>query len=334
MRTCVSSAALVFVLFAATASRASVGFQQLTVPDPQGKPLAVGIWYPASGTASSQPLDLFTQQVVANGQISGNHLPLILISHGAGGSLASHYDTALALAGTGFVVAAITHTGDNYMDQSYTGNRKDLIDRPRQIKIVTDYMLSVWQHHSRLDPNRIGIFGFSLGGFTALVEIGGTPDLRRMILLCSTRPNAPECAFIKQHHGDQLDPVVKEPVWVHDSRIKAAVVAAPAVGFLFGSGGLQQVTIPVQLWRAEKDQQAPDAWNSAIVRQGLPRPPQVHVVPGDHFVFAAPCSAALAKVAAFICTDPSGFDRAAFHSTFNRAVVTFFQANVNSKRRR
>ena len=176
MRTCLRLPALVFVLFATMVSRASVGFQQMTVPDPQGKPLAVGIWYPGSGTASSQPLDLFTQEVVANGQISGNHLPLILISHGAGGSFANHYDTALALAGAGFVVAAVTHTGDNYMDDSYAGNRKDLIDRPRQIKIVTDYMLSVWPQHSHLDPNRIGIFGFSLGGFTALVEIGGTPD--------------------------------------------------------------------------------------------------------------------------------------------------------------
>ena len=202
MRTYARLTVLALVLFADPLSRASVGFQNVTVPDPHGKPLPVGIWYPSSGTASSQPLDLFTQQVVIDGLISGNHLPLILISHGTGGSLASHYDTALALAQAGFVVAALTQTGDNYADQSYAGNRKDLIDRPRQLKIVTDYMLSVWPQHSELDPNRIGIFGFSLGGFTALVEIGGTPDLRRMLLLCSTRPGAPECAFIKQRHGD------------------------------------------------------------------------------------------------------------------------------------
>ncbi len=50
------------------------------------------------------------------------------------------------------------------------------------------------------------MFGFSLGGFTSLVEIGGTPELTRMALLCSTRPNAPECVFIKKIHGDQLEP--------------------------------------------------------------------------------------------------------------------------------
>jgi hypothetical protein len=43
------------------------------------------------------------------------------------------------------------------------------------------------------------------------------------------------------------------------------------------------------------------------------------------------CLPVLAKVAAFICTDPSGFNRAAFHHPFNRAVVAF-QASVDSKR--
>ena len=67
--------------------------------------------------------------VVQDGTIAGTGLPLVLISHGTAGSEASHYDTALALADAGFVVAALTHTGDNYMDQSYVGNRKNLMDR-------------------------------------------------------------------------------------------------------------------------------------------------------------------------------------------------------------
>jgi predicted dienelactone hydrolase len=97
----------------------TAGFQQVTVPDPSGKPLIVGIWYPSNGAVSNAPLGMFTQSVAVNGAVLGNHLSLILISHGTSGSLASHYDTALALAKAGFVVAALTHTGDNYMDQSY-----------------------------------------------------------------------------------------------------------------------------------------------------------------------------------------------------------------------
>src|SRR5262249_38828568 len=163
----------------------SVGYQQITVPDPDGKPLQVGIWYPSAASASLQPLGLFQQTVAPKGALSGDRLPLVLISHGVGGSLASHYDTALALAQAGFVVAAVTHTGDNSQDQSYVGNRRDLIDRPRQIRRVLDFILGTWPEHSRLDPTRIGIFGFSLGGFTALVTIGGIPDLSRIPQFCS-----------------------------------------------------------------------------------------------------------------------------------------------------
>ena len=96
-------------------------------------------------------------------------VPSHSMSHGTGGSFEGHYDTALALAEAGFVVAAATHTGDNYRDQSQVGR---LENRPRHIKVVVDYMLAMWQHHEALDPFRVGMFGFSAGGFTALVAIG------------------------------------------------------------------------------------------------------------------------------------------------------------------
>jgi predicted dienelactone hydrolase len=309
----------------------TVGFQQITVPDPAGKPLAVAIWYPGEGAASSAPLGMFSQTVAVNGSASGTQLPLILISHGTGGSSASHYDTALALARAGFVVAAVTHTGDNFADQSETGKNFDLLDRPRQIKVVLDYMLMSWPARSRIDAMRIGMFGFSLGGFTALVAIGGRPDLGKMASLCAALPDAPECRFVIQWKGDQIRRAPRDPVWVHDSRIKAVVIAAPAVGFMFGGGGLKNAAVPVQMWRAEMDQQAPDGWNSRVIRHELLNPPEEHVVQGvDHFVFLAPCSEALAKVAAQICEDPPGFDRTTFHEKFNQAVVTFFGRQLSA----
>ena len=253
----------------------------------------------------------------------------MLITHGAYGSLASHYDTAIALAKAGFVVAALTHTGDNDVDQSYIGNRIDLTDRPRQVMVVLDWMLSSWSGREDLNGKRVGIFGFSLGGFTSLVEIGGTPELGRMALLCSTHPKAPECEFIKRSHGNQLSPGIVPPTWTHDARIRAAVVAAPAASFLFGPGDLSQVKIPVQLWRAEKDMDAPDQWNSGLVRKELPVRPEEHVVPGAaHYIFLAPCSAALAKAVPSICHDAPGFDRRAFHASFNKSVVAFFQKTL------
>jgi len=49
--------------------------------------------------------------------------------------------------------------------------------RTRQLKRLIDYMISAWPEAGRIDPARIGAFGFSSGGFTVLAAAGGTPDL-------------------------------------------------------------------------------------------------------------------------------------------------------------
>lgn len=319
-------------VFIAGSCAAGVAFQQVVVPDRDGKSMPAGIWYPSNVEASAHSLGMFSQDVALNAPIAGRSLPLILISHGAGGSMTSHIDTALALARAGFVAVAVTHTGDNYQDQSYAGNRQDLIERPRHIKIALDWMLSSWAGRDNLNVRRVGIFGFSLGGFTSLVLVGGTPELARMAQLCAANPAAPECAFIKNAHGDQLDPNPPKPVWTHDVRIKAALIAAPAASYLFGPGDLRGVSVPIQIWRAENDTQAPDAWNGAVIRDGLAVHPDVHLVEKvDHFVFLAPCSESLAAAAPQICRDPSGFDRAAFHRIFNQAAVDFFTTSLRER---
>src|ERR1700759_1259356 len=152
----------------------AAGFEQIMVPAPACAPLAVGVWYPSDAPAAPQRLGLFEQTVANRGAVAGRGLPLIVMSHGTGGSFEGHYDTALALADAGFVVAAVTHTGDNYRDKSQVG-RPDR--RPRHIKLLIDYMLASWQHHDVLDPARVGMFGFSAGGFTALVAIGGAAGM-------------------------------------------------------------------------------------------------------------------------------------------------------------
>src|ERR1700709_858763 len=96
----------------------SAGFERVTVLDPDGPPLEAGIWYTSETPTSSQPIGAYAQTVAAGGAIAGRGLPLIVMSHGSGGSFEGHYDTALALAEAGFVVAAVTHTGDNYRDHS------------------------------------------------------------------------------------------------------------------------------------------------------------------------------------------------------------------------
>jgi len=287
-------------------------------PDPDDKPLNLRIWYPG---------DAATPDIV-----KGTNLPLIIISHGTSGSKDGHEDTGRALADAGFVVVAVEHTGDNYRDQSHVRVGKGLIERPRQVVHVIDYMLTVWHAHQQLDPARVGMFGHSAGGFTALVLAGGQPDLTRTVDYCRRHPQAWTCVYLRKN-GVVIESKKSPPptVWLHDPRIKAAVIAAPAVGYTFEPGGLADVQIPVQLWVAERDEVVLDA--PERVRRLLPASTEYHRVDGaGHFSFLTPCGWQMRGIIGVmrlfgteaICNDPENFDRVRFHHDFNAQVVRFF----------
>jgi predicted dienelactone hydrolase len=312
----------------AAAARTAVGFERISVPDPQGPPLSVDVWYPTAAAPSLQRLDLDTQTVATGAPVSGRRLPLIVVSHGAGGSSTGHYDTALALAGAGFVVAAMNHTGDNYRDQS---RAVFLAERPRHIHLLIDYMLGAWRGSAQIAPDRIGAFGHSAGGFTVLVAAGGVPDFSGMAAHCAAHPDYFDCGVLKRGGtaADRILPATLSWTWTHDARIKAVVAAAPALGFTLTKAGLAGVTVPVQLWRAEDDRILPHPDYAEAVRRALPAEPDYHVVAhAGHFDFLAPCSDAMAHAAAMICQSEPGFSRQAFHGEFNRDVVAFFEANL------
>lgn len=313
---------------AQAAGTRTVGFEQIRVANPPEAPLRGGVWFPAvaanSAVATSWP------DVYSKVRVAGTSLPLIVISHGGGGSYEGHYDTAIALARAGFVVAAIDQAGDTYYDQSKV---LQLWRRPAQLHTLTSYMLEKWPQHRVLDDARVGAFGFSNGGFTVLVAAGGIPDLRRIGSYCGQHPDHDLCTAMRRFGIDPRNPPIHPPAnaWVVDPRIKAIVAAAPAFGFTFGKQGLRKVRIPVQLWHAANDRHQPDPYYEAAVRKALPLKPEYHVVAGaGHYDFLPPCSKRLAAIQPEICADPPGFDRAGFHARFNASVVQFFRAHLQA----
>ena len=203
--------------------------------------------------------------------------------------------------------------------------------RSGQIKRLIDYMLGEWPDHARIDANRVGMFGFSAGGFTTLGVAGGVPRLARIMPHCQVHPDYFDCGLVKNvpNLASQVDSL-PDSAWTHDPRVRAAVVATPALGFTFGPEGLKGVTIPIQLWRGDGDHILPNPEYAEAVRVALPRPPEYHVIANaDHFDFQAPCSAQLQKFAPDICIERPGFDRAAFHAAFDDAVVRFFKKTLD-----
>lgn len=283
----------------AAPAAAAVTVRQAVAEDPGHAPIPVVIWAPGAGT----------------------QMPLIVISHGTGAGPLSHVDTAQALAEAGFVVVAPMHPGDNFQDDSAVGKPEWFADRVRHVSRVIDYMLGGWDGHARLAPGKIGVFGFSAGATTALIAIGGEPDLGRIAPHCAAKPE-----FVCRLYAGQ--PVGEALVWTHDPRIGAAVIAAPGIGFAFDPGGLAKVRVPVQLWSGSADETVPDATNAAVVSRLLPRADYRSAEGAVHLSFLAPCTA---ETPPFLCQDKPGFDRAAFHRTFNLAVVNFFRAQLRAR---
>jgi predicted dienelactone hydrolase len=311
-------AGLTALVWAGFAHAGPVGFETASAPVPGDKPLALTIWYPTDAPERPTPLALYRQSVAPGAAPAGGGHPLVVISHGTGGSNADHHDTARALAAAGLVVAAPTHTGDTQGDRSRSTR---ITERPAELSRVIDYMTRDWRGHDTVDAAKIGAFGFSSGGFTVLGAIGGEPDMTRIARHCAEHPNFYDCQLQRQLGGAAATPATPAPV-AHDPRIKAAVVAAPALGFAFAPTGLSKVAIPVQLWRAEWDTVLPQPYYAEVVHGLLPKA-EYHLVPAaEHFDFMAPCSDTLAKVAPSICV--GNIDRAAFHARFNADVVQFF----------
>lgn len=309
-------AAAAFGLAGAHAEPPQAGFERRIAPDGT----EIGIWYPASGTPMHRRLGLFAHDIVAGAALPNESHPLVVMSHGTGGDFTGHADTAAALARAGFIVAALTHPGDNWRDRSRSGR---IGERPQALSALISYMTTAWPAHASIDSERIGAFGFSAGAFTVLAAAGGRPDLSRMAAHCAAHPDYFDCGIA----GSQPDGA--KPVWPArgDRRIKAIVLAAPALGFVFDRAGLDPVRVPIQLWRADADRILPAPLYADAVRAALPAAPEFHAVPGaGHFDFLAPCADPPATPQ--LCASAPGFDREAFHTRFNAAVVRFFAARL------
>jgi predicted dienelactone hydrolase len=281
----------------------SVAFTRRTIADGD-TPVEIGVWSPDAPATGPRPL--------------------VIISHGNGGDFRGHEDTARALAAAGFVVAALTHTGDNWRDQS---GATDVARRPRQLSLLIETMVA----EGGIDSERIGAFGFSAGGFTVLTAAGGEPDLGQVADHCRAHPDFYDCQLIA---AAGLPAASGPVVWTHNPRIRAVVAAAPALGFTFAPDGLKGVTQPVQLWQAENDRVLPSPAYVEPVRGALPTPPEFHLVPGaGHFDFLPPCRPEVRASAPMICVSAPDFDRAAFHDRFNAEVVRFFQRTLLSDAR-
>jgi predicted dienelactone hydrolase len=311
-------------LSAVTYSHAA-GLANVDIPATATEPaLKVSVWTPCAEAGGEVKQGPFTLKGVKNCDVSGKNLPLIVISHGQGGSRFGHHDSAAALADAGFVVASFNHPGDAFDDRSATNHVAVFEARPQHVTRVISHMLAQWTYRRSLNAQSVGVFGFSRGGYTALTLAGAIPSLSASSeRFCASWSAVidPMCWRVKFGNA-QLAPKA-------DARVKAIVAADPLN--LFDDAGLRSIRIPVQLWASELGGAGITLAHTQAIKAGLTQTPEWHIANGaGHFVFLAPCPEALRQEAEEICEDPKGVDRKAFHTLMNQAVVAFFKKHLVS----
>lgn len=306
------------MLFACCASfTLAAGLRLVDIPATKTIPaLKAAIWSPCSKQPESRQVAAFMVSASRNCPLDVDKLPLIVISHGFTGSMYGHHDSAEALADNGFLVVSLNHTGDSGMSMKYPWDMLAFERRPIEIKRVIDYMLGEATEASQIDSSRIGVMGFSRGGFTSLVIAGGEPDFAGSEVRC--KMDRPLCRQLEQEARGTRQ-------WVRDDRVKAAAALDPLNAFP-SAANLAGIKIPVFLWISEKGGDGVEPDTEAKLHKLLPTLRDYKVVQNaGHFAFLAPCAEALVKEEPEICQDAPGFDRTAFHHDLNASLVAFFR---------
>ncbi len=318
----VLAAALSFTMSPAQAA----GLKFLHIPGGQDGPaIDAAMWSPCTKAPEDVNIRALTVPASLDCPIAAERLPLVIISHGYGGWYLGHHDTAEALADSGFVVVAVNHPHANYADMSRANGLGALIRRPVDIKRTIDFMLTDLPDSAKIDPQRIGFYGFSQGGYTGLVLAGANPDFSKLPPRCAA-PKAVGCPQLNQARPPQQPPLTQ--MLTHDRRIRAMVVADPLSIVFRTKDSVKDVAIPLQLWASELGGgggASPE--DVATLARVMPQKPDFRIVPNAvHMSFLTMCPKT--QLSSEACIDAPGFDRAAFHSEFNAEVVAFFQRNL------
>jgi predicted dienelactone hydrolase len=156
------------VLLATHGVSQAAGITRLQVPAAGSDPaINIIVWSPCATAPGNMQMGPFELRGTADCAVSGSALPLVVVSHGHLGNYLGHRDTALALAEAGFVAVSLIHPGDTFGDDSGAHELPIFESRPRDVSRVISFMLERWQYRNQLNPNAIGVFGFSRGGYTA-----------------------------------------------------------------------------------------------------------------------------------------------------------------------
>ncbi|WP_413162887.1 alpha/beta hydrolase [Capilliphycus salinus ALCB114379] len=276
-------------------------------------------------------VDLYKPEIWRSGKT-----PVVIISHGLASRPADFGKRARHLASYGYFVAVPQHPGSDLRHalDLLAGRSQEVFDvqefinRPKDISYVLDWLerLNRRGFQGRLELDRVGIYGHSFGGYTALAVAGAEIDLQNLRQECRSEFGFLNTSLLLQCRALSLPNL---PTNFRDPRIQAVIAANPVNRSIFGEKGLANVEIPVLLGSGLYDPATPAIFEQASSFIWLQSPEKyLVVIEGQaHVDFSqldAGITEAINSIEKLTLPSPELID-----SYANSGIVAFFEVYIS-----
>ncbi|MTJ49601.1 alpha/beta hydrolase [Dolichospermum sp. UHCC 0259] len=269
-----------------------------------------------------------------------NPAPVIVISHGLGLDSSNFRYLAHHLVNHGFAVVIPNHPGSDakQLKSLIKGNSNQVTqpnefkDRPLDIKYILDQLESDSQFQQRLNLQQVGVFGQSLGGYTALALAGAKINFSQLQADCNAEKlrNTWNMSLLLQCRALELPNQSGQDYNLQDTRIKAAIAVNPITSSIFGQAGLSQIHTPVMIVGSSEDTVAPTLYEQIVPFSWIIHPEKylVMLLGGTHFSTIGNSNPGSTQMA--LPTDMVG-DASQAHDYMNALSLPFFQTYIAGK---
>lgn len=333
-------------VFAAFALHVLVATAQVGLTELAGAPGdgPITVFYPSSSVAAPLRRGPFNPQLAKEGAVQRGNGRLIVISHGSGASPWVQTDLAQHLVRAGYIVALPEHVGDNWRDMGKVGLESWKL-RPKEVSRAIDALARDARLGPLFDPARVGMFGMSAGGHTALTLAGGRWAMGRLLAHCEANlaDDFVACTgAATELNGGPLDGVKKavalplirralpdEPAsFGHtDARIKAIISAVPFAAD-FDLQSLTSPAVPLGIIQAGQDRWlVPRFHSAAVIAQCTTCETVANLPDAGHGALLAPLPPDTEGRIGRLLADPPGFQRAELPRLYQR-IEAFFNKHL------
>ena len=309
--------------------------------------LRITVWYPASAATEEEDVTIgppdralfYVGQAKADAAYADDRRrPVILLSHGFGGTACMMGWFGIIMAQQGYIVIAVDHPGNNGQDPMTIAGAKLSWERAGDLaaalaRVRTDAALG-----PRLDMMRVGVAGFSAGGFTSLVAAGARVDLDRLEAFCTERPDDGVCRPQKEFpvtreegkaflaSPEAAPSVARARTDLSIPEVRAAFLMAPAIVQALDPRSLTSLTTPVAIILGDSDEVAPPNTNGGVVARAIPGARLKVLARVGHYDFLSQCTPAGYQAQVAVC--PTAVPRSETHHAALEAALQFFNRTL------